>query len=138
MFDRRDPAQAPNPEELAGYIKTPLWEEFCGYMEETYGVRPRVEFSKCGMEYGWNAKFKKGSRALCTVYPREGWFTVMVVVGRREKPAVEAALPAFTPEIRQLYQDTTEGNGQKWLMIDLEDRDERYEDAKRIIGLRVS
>ena len=40
MFDRRDPAQAPNPEELAEYIKTPLWEEFCGYMEETYGVRP--------------------------------------------------------------------------------------------------
>ena len=62
----------------------------------------------------------------------------MVVVGRREKPAVEAALPTFTPEIRQRYQDTTEGNGQKWLMIDLEDRDERYEDAKRIIGLRVS
>ena len=137
MFDRRDPAQAPNPEELAGYIKTPLWEEFCGYMEETYGVRPRVEFSKCGMEYGWNAKFKKGSRALCTVYPREGWFTAMVVVGRRERPALEAALPTLCPELRQLWENTAEGNGQRWLMIGLEDRDGQYEDAKRIIALRA-
>ncbi len=138
MFDRRDPAQTPTPEELGRYINNPLWEDFCAHMEKTYGVRPRFEFSKCGMEYGWNAKFKKGGRALCTVCPREGWFTAMVVVGRREKPAFEEAIPSFCPEIRQLYQDTAEGNGQKWLMIDLEDRDGRYEDAKRIVGLRVS
>ncbi len=138
MFDRRDQAWTPSPQELSVYINNPLWESFCAHMGETYGAPPRFEFSRCGMEYGWNAKFKKGSRALCTVYPREGWFTVMVVVGRREKPAFEEALPTFCREIQELWQNTAEGNGQKWLMIDVEDRDKRFEDMKRIIELRLS
>lgn len=90
------------------------------------------------MEYGWNVKFKKGSRPICTVYPREGWFTAMVVIGRRESPDFEAALLDFCPEVQRLWRDTAGVNGQKWLMIDIEDRDGRLDDAKRIIALRMS
>nr|WP_305115698.1 DUF3788 family protein [uncultured Acetatifactor sp.] len=32
---------------------------------------------------------KKAGRTLCTIYPREGYFTVMVVIGTREKDAAE-------------------------------------------------
>lgn len=137
MFDRRDPSCTPAPEGLEDYINTPLWTIFCTYLWETYGARPQYAFSRCGMEYGWNVKFKKGGRALCTVYPRQNYFTVMVVVGRREAPAVEAALPRFCPEVCQIYRDTAEGNGQKWLMIDLEDEDDRYDAVKQLIGFRA-
>ena len=88
------------------------------------------------MEPGWNVKFKKSGRSLCTIYPRETYFTVMAVVGRREKEAVEAMLPDCAPRLRDLYARTAEGNGQRWLMIDLEDRDEVYRDVLRLIEIR--
>nr|WP_296441349.1 DUF3788 family protein [uncultured Acetatifactor sp.] len=32
---------------------------------------------------------KKAGRTLCTIYLREGYFTVMVVIGTREKDAAD-------------------------------------------------
>lgn len=136
MFSRENPALSPNTEEIGAFIQNPLWEDFCAYMEREYQVEPAFSFSKCSMEYGWNAKFKKGSRALCTVYPREGYFTVMVVIGRKEKPQAEEQLPTFCDDIQELYRKTSEGNGQKWLMVDLEDRDRRYGDLKALLKIR--
>ena len=70
--------------------------------------------------------------------PRENTFAVMVVIGRKEKGRFEAALPSFRPEIQQIYRDTQEGNGQKWLMIELENHDALYEDVKRMLEIRAS
>ncbi len=137
MFTREDIACPPSAAEMSGYIHNPLWDSFCAYMAETYGALPAFTFSKCGMEYGWNAKFKKGSRALCTVYPRENFFVAMVVVGRREQAQVESELPSFCPEVQRIYRETAGGNGQKWLMIPLESGDETYRDVKRLIQIRT-
>ena len=38
--------------------------------------------------------------------------------------------------VRKLYEQTQEGNGQRWLMIDLEDQDALYQDALHLIKLR--
>ena len=42
--------------------------------------------------------------------PRELYFTVMVVVGRKE--AVDTILPECTSRMQEIYHDTKEGNGQ--------------------------
>ncbi len=75
---------------------------------------------------------------MCTIYLREGYFTVMVVVGAKEKAAVEKILPECTAEMRNIYQQTQEGNGQRWLMIDLEDKGSLYEELLRFIQIRRS
>ena len=96
----------------------------------------KIEFSACSWEHGWNIKFKKAGKTLCTIYPRENHVTVLVVVGSKEKEAVEAMLPGCTAALQELYHRTQEGNGQRWLMIDLEDRDSVYDDLLRMIGIR--
>ena len=73
---------------------------------------------------------------MCTIYPRENYFTVMVVVGTKEKAAVEEMLPECTVELQSIYEQTQEGNGQKWLMIDLEDKGDLYHDLLRLIRIR--
>ncbi|NBH35941.1 DUF3788 family protein [Clostridiaceae bacterium] len=88
----------------------------------------------CALE--WNVKFRKSGKSLCTIYPKEGFFTVLVVIGAREKEAVEAILPECTKEVREIYRKTKLGNEQKWLMIDLEDQGEVYEDIFRLIEIR--
>lgn len=88
------------------------------------------------MERGWNVKFKRSGRALCTIYPRRSYFTVMIVIGRKEKAPFEAILPDCTAALQQIYGLTREANGQKWLMIDLEDHDDLYRDVFRTIEIR--
>ena len=42
-----------------------------------------------------------------------------------------------TERLREIYRQTPEGNGQRWLMLDLEDPDELYRDVMRLIRIRV-
>ena len=55
---------------------------------------------------------------------------------KNEKENFEEMLSLFCYEIQQIYNNTEEGNNQRWLMIDLEDKDKRYEDVKKIIEIR--
>ena len=137
MFDKENITYTPTIEELKDYINNPLWDKLCTYIQDHYHVHPKFEFSKCSFEYGWNVKFKKGSRSLCTVYPRENYFCVMIVIGKKEKVIVEPQLSTFTPDIQKIYKNTKEGNNQRWLMIDLEDDNQRYNDVKRLIDIRM-
>ena len=41
-----------------------------------------------------------------------------------------------TAELRDIYNQTKTGNGQKWLTIDLEDKDKMYADIFRLIDIR--
>ena len=110
--------------------------QFCIEMKAQYDCVGKTEFSSCSWMPGWNIKFKKAGKNLCTVYPREGFFTVLIVAGAKERPAVEAVLPSCAPEVQEVYEQTESGNGQKWLMFDVEDADEIYRDIFRLIRIR--
>ncbi len=137
MIDLQDKSICPTLEQIAEVIGNSLFTEFCREIKDQYNVTEKIEYSACSMEPGWNIKFKKSGKALCTIYPREMYFTAMVVVGRKEKERVEEILPVSSERMREIYAGTKEGNGQRWLMIDLEDQDELYEDVLRLIRIRA-
>lgn len=136
MIDIQDEGYFPSLEELCGYVRNPLFDRFCLEMKERFRGREKIEFSSCSWERGWNIKFKKSGKNLCTLYPRESYFTVLVVIGAREKEAAELILPDCTDRLQEIYRQTKEGNGQRWLMVDIEDDDEVYRDMLRFIELR--
>ena len=80
-----------------------------------------------------NFTFVKTGKGDRNIYPRESYFTALVVVGRKEKESVEEILPECNLRLQEIYEETKEGNGQRWLMIDLEDRDSMYQDVLRLI-----
>ena len=84
---------------------------------------------------GWNVKYKKSGRSLCTLYPEKGTFSVLVVIGERERPEMELLLPTFSEYLQELYRKTQVSMGQRWLMIDVTD-EEILEDVKRCIFVR--
>ena len=61
-------------------------------MKSNYNVNPIFEFSKCSLEFGWNIKFKKTGKTLCTIYPRESYFTAMLVIGPKQKNILRGPL----------------------------------------------
>lgn len=136
MIDIKDISHAPSLEEIGNYIGLPLFDKFCQYIDTEYKAIRKIEYSKDVWARGWNVKFKKSGKSLCVVYPRNGYFTVLVVVGNKEKERVENQLPHLSKEIQELYQNTKEGNGQRWLMIDVQSDDCVYRDVLQLICIR--
>lgn len=94
-----------------------------------------MEHSRCSMQAGWNIKYKKGGKSLCTLYPKEGCFTALVVIGNNEFAQAELLMPLYSNYVQTVFKNTKTENGQKWLMLDV--RDERImEDIFSLINLR--
>lgn len=136
MIDLQDKNYCPAIEEIGEYVQNPVFMQFCTEIRNTYQCSGKTEYSSCSWEKGWNVKFKKSGKTLCTIYPKEGYFTVMIVVGSKEKAAAEAILTECTIELQTIYRETKEGNGQRWLLIDLEEKENLYRDLLRLIQIR--
>lgn len=136
MINLQNREYCPNLNEIEEYVANPHFGDFCSTIKEKYKTKEKIEFSSCSLEKGWNIKFKKSGKSLCVIYPKEQYFTVLVVVGPKEKDMVESVLPACSSRLQEIYHQTREGNGQRWLMIDLEDGGDIYRDVLRLIEIR--
>ncbi len=126
----------PTPEDISNFIANPLWEELNQFITENYDAKPDYSYSGCSAQTGWNVKYKKGGKALCTLYPMNGYFIALVVIGKKELPEAEMIMPTCTGYVRDLFEKT-EMMGQMgmWLMIDVKDED-ILEDVMNLIQIR--
>lgn len=136
MIDLKDKNAVPDLAQIGQAVNNPVFMQFCTEIKDTWKCCEAIEYSSCSWETGWNVKFRKAGKTLCTIYPRECYFTVMIVVNKNQKEAVEKMLPACSQQLQKQYEQTTEGNGQRWLMIDLEDKDALYQDVLNLIQIR--
>lgn len=134
-WDKTNGIQKPSMATISAYINNPLFECLCKHLEIEYQSKPVLEYSRCSMQCGWNVKYKKAGRTLCTLYPMEGYYIALIVIGDREMSETEIMLPSFTEYLQQLYKETKTGMGQKWLMINVTD-EAVLEDVKQCIAIR--
>ena len=125
----------PTWEQVTEYIGSPLWAEFNERIQSAYQIKPCMEYSRCSMQAGWNIKYKKGGKSLCTLYPMQGYFIALVVVGSHELTEAEFLMPQCSDYVQTVFKNTKTGNGQKWLMLDVRDR-EIMDDVFCLINLR--
>lgn len=125
----------PTWEQVTEYIGSPLWAEFNERIQSAYQIKPCMEYSRCSMQAGWNIKYKKGGKSLCTIYPMQGYFIALVVVGSHELTEAEFLMPQCSDYVQTVFKNTKTGNGQKWLMLDVRDRG-IMDDVFRLINLR--
>lgn len=125
----------PSWEQVEEFVSSPLWVAFNKRIQSVYQIEPRVEYSRCSMQAGWNIKYKKSGKSLCTLYPMQGFFIALVVIGSHEITEAEILMPLCTGYMQTLFTNTKTGNGQKWLMIEVKDK-EIIEDVFRVINLR--
>lgn len=131
--------QIPSFEDIRDYIGEAKsnWDELVLYIEETYKPKQQLDYSKCSAQPGWNVKYKKSNKSLCTLYPMSGYFIALVVVGAKEESEVEFAMQAgvFSDYVKELYQNAAFCMG-KWLMIEVKNNDV-LNDIKHLIEIRV-
>ncbi len=131
-----DKSYTPTIEDLQNYINNPLFNNFLNKINEEYAPKVTIEYSSCSLIPGWNIKFKKAGKALCTLYPGKGSFMLLIVVGQKEKDMVEFLLPQMSDEMQKLYKDTKEGMGQRWLIPTLSVENKLYFDCLDLIKIR--
>lgn len=123
-------------EQMRLRVSDKKFDDLCQHIYETYGVEPFIQYSSCTMMPGDNLKFRKGSRALCTVYPSDGGFCAMVSIGRKQQDAFDQIFGTLTDQVQAVYRQASPMQGARWLMIDVTD-EAVLEDVKTLIALRM-
>lgn len=121
--------------QIESYINNSLWSEFNRRIQATYQIKPNMEYSCCSMQPGWNIKYKKSGKSLCTLYPMEGYFIALVVVGSKELTEAELLMPQCSDYVQKIFRDTKTGNGQKWLMLEIRNQ-QTMSDVFQLMALR--
>ena len=134
--ERYDASSRPTLEDISEFIGNDLWGDMNDFLRQTYGVQPQTAYSSCSAQRGWNVKYKKGGKSLCTLYPMDGYFIALVVIGAKETAEAEMLMPLCTNYTQELYRQTAFSAGGRWLMMNVTD-EKIWEDAKNLIKLRV-
>lgn len=126
----------PSLDSINAFINNELWYKLCLFIEATYSLSPKLEYSKCSMQKGWNLKYKKGGKSLCTLYPMKDYFIALVVIGEKELIESELMLPTLSDYVQRLFSETPFSLGGKWLMIEVREN-AVLENVLKLIQLRV-
>lgn len=132
-------AYSPTYEEITEYIEEPgktLWECFNTYIQESYKAKPKITFSVCSAKPGWNIKYQKSGKSLCTLYPEKERFIALIVIKLDIVSIIESMEEKFTDYIMNITRDAKPFNGTKWLMISVDSKDV-LEDVKSILDLKT-
>jgi hypothetical protein len=135
-----DPNAAPDMPDIEasmGEEARARWRALTAHIESAYGVRPQIAYSVCAGQPGWNVKYKKGGRALCTLYPEPDGFIALVVLSRADMDKLEAVRPAYTPYLLALYDGCRLFNNTRWLMIRVAN-DAVLDDVERLLRLKLA
>lgn len=130
----------PEMDAIADYMGAakPLWLSFVDHVRERYGAKPKLTYSGCSGKPGWNVKFQKGGKALGTFYPEDGSFSALIVMGNKQAPSMEAALPNISPEAAELYLNADDYMKMgKWMMLRV-DSPGALRDLKTIIAAKMA
>lgn len=130
------PNTPPTLENISKYINNELWQDLNLLLQITYQIQPKLAYSRCSMQSGWNVKYQKSGKSLCTLYPMEGYFIALVVIGNKEMEEAEMLMPLCSKYIQTLYQETPFSAGGRWLMVSVTDH-HILNDVIKLIQIRV-
>lgn len=112
-----------------------LWLELTDYLEDKFRVKPKSAYSTCSGKPGWNIKYQKSGKALCTLYPEYNKFIVLVVVTLTFIENLDNT-GYSNPFVWEIIEDAKPFNKTKWLMIPVENRAE-LESIMELLHLKV-
>lgn len=135
MLDIEDKSTQPDIAAIRTLINNPLFDSLYEFAVNDMKALCSIEYSGDKLLLGWNMRLYKSGRALCRIYPREGFYKVLVVVGKKEHERVEAALSGLSAYTRDVYNSTQEGMGQRWLLFGV-DCNDTVEDIKTLMRIR--
>lgn len=138
-IDIQDRTIEPSLEEITNYIEgesRKRWNNLLTFITDNFNSKPSIMYSKCSAKPGWNVKYKKGSKALCTLYPDKDYFTALIVLNHDDMEWLKGMRKDYTTYFLNLFDNCGLFNGTKWLMIEVRN-DDVLNDIKNIMDLKL-
>ena len=133
--------QEPSENQIVEFVDTALWDDLANHMQRAYNVPPKRFYSRCSMDEGfwkgWNIKYKKSSKSLCTLYPKQGHFVALINIGEKEIAEADLLILLCDKYTQELYKQTKSGKNSKTLAMNVTNSNILC-DVKKLIELRAS
>lgn len=133
-----DASHTPTYDEITNYadeFARVLWQDINSSIQQRYKASPKITYSKCSGKPGWNVKYQKSGKSLCTLYPEKKGFVVLVVVTLDLVPIIEAMSGKFETAILEIIRTAKPFNGTLWLMIPVADK-AAIDNVKQLLSLK--
>lgn len=112
-----DKENEPSEREINRFIgqKYSYWLELHKFLEENYEFTPEKVFY--GMKYGWTVRYRKSGRTLCSLFPEEDAFTVLIVLGKKEVEKTILTIDKLNPEVKSVFENAKQLRDGRWLWV---------------------
>lgn len=137
MYERMmDKSAQPTDEEMVHWIKQPIaaeWTALRQFLGDTYAIAPI--FNSGGKRYGWNLQYRISGRPLCEMYPEDGSFTALVILGKAELDQAMDRLETFGSTVRKAVEESPRYHDGCWMYIRVADPLTSHQDVQDIEAL---
>jgi len=111
--------------------KRSLWDDLSQFITGNYGTQGDLAFY--GKNYGWATRYRKGGKALVSMYPGNDAFTVQVVLGEAE--VMKASGLNLGANARKVLEESHKFPEGRWLFIKVESEKD-LDDVKQLILIK--
>jgi len=114
-----DKVHKPTEEEIGSFIRElakKTWAEIRQFIKD-YDIEPETIFY--GEKYGWTVRYRKSGKALCSLFPEKGGFTVLITLGKKESEKAFSIQDGLSSKISKLLGETRQLHDGRWLWIRL-------------------
>ena len=131
-----DKEHKPTEKEIMDFIGEKAkesWLEMKRFIEDNYEIMPETVFY--GVNYGWNVRYRKSGRTLCSFFPEKGGFSVLIVLGRKESKEALSIRNKLSSRIYELLENTKQLHDGRWLWIRLAAKHD-IDDIKKLLKIK--
>lgn len=135
-----DKSAQPTDEDMLNWIRQPLAEEWTAlrsFLMETYAIIPIC--NPGGKRYGWSLQYRMCGRPLCDMYPENGSFTVLVILGKVELDQAMERIESFASTVRQALTESPRFHDGCWMYIRVADAQtchQNIQDIEKLILIK--
>ena len=109
------------------------WINLKEFLKEYYDFNPETVFY--GKKYGWTIRYRKSGKTLCSLFPEDSNFTVLIVLGKKEVEKVEKILKELSAALRKQFNSTDQLHDGRWLWIRMSST-RSLSDIKKILQIK--
>ena len=117
-FERMlDKEKTPSEQDILDYTgqSSDCWLDLHEYIAANYDYTRELKFY--AKKYGWVVRYRKSGKTLVSVFPEQGAFSVLLVLGKKEVEKAELLADQLNPRARQVLENTEQLHDGRWLWL---------------------
>ena len=92
-----------------------LWREIQEYIDIKYDfTKEFIFFTK---KYGWSYRYKRKGRTMVYLFPEQGAFSVLIVLGKKESEEVNSMNYKLNKQVKSVFNNTEQLHDGRWLWL---------------------